>query len=804
MKPSRKRISCSRLLRNALDIDHGSPVASSLPLYLCPAAARACSSVSRPGRSAITATPNHRFLPLRQTRTLHVENPECAHDSERIEHAERVDHAKPAANPEPTEYPEPAKNPEHAENPDPTEHAKPIDVAEPKENLELAKDPKPTEYLEHVERLEPAERPEAPSAQEHVSVQLTPVRKLPVQCAGCGALSQTAVPDQPGYFDLGRKAVRSYVGLLKEEPRRRTESDVVQDALRSQGDVLEGMGLTPEALQSPGRPKAREAQEPDVPLCDRCHNLIHHHTGNPIYHPTIDAIRETIEESPYKYNHVYHVLDAADFPMSLLPKVHQLLDLMPLRTKNRRAMAGKFFKGKKTEMSFIITRSDLLAPKKEQVDRMMATLVEILRDALPRESRHVRLGNVRCVSAKRSWWTKEIKEDIWKRGGAGWLVGKVNVGKSQLFNAVFPKGRMDWQESKHDISVAVQPRDQVPAEVAVPGIREYRDLADAVLPEVDDLDEDSLLPPPLKETNYPQMPVVSSLAGTTASPIRIPFGGGKGELIDLPGLARSNLEFYVREEHRQSLIMKQRMAPEQQVVKPGQSLLIGGLIRITPRTPDLIFLAYAFTPMEPHLTATEKATEIQNQTTGIKIENIGIPGIGEKIKHAGSFPLRWDVTKKRAGPITRKDAVGMKVDDLPYRVLSLDLLIEGCGWVEITAQVRAKQLFAPVTAPKPKPSRVKTNAYGDEILQELDLSGPGPERDNAQDSWNEEAEPNWPVVDVYSPEGRFVGCRPPLNAWLYNKVRKTRETSKKRPRKSMTGAKQREKGARRANASLAQ
>lgn len=39
-----------------------------------------------------------------------------------------------------------------------------------------------------------------------------------------------------------------------------------------------------------------------------------------------------------------------------------------------------------------------------------------------------------------------------------------------------------------------------------------------------------------------------------------------------------------------------------------------------------------------------------------------------------------------------------------------------------------------------------------------------------------------------------------MNAWLYNKVRKTRETSKKRPRKSMTGAKKREKGARRARA----
>lgn len=628
----------------------------------------------------------------------------------------------------------------------------------------------------------------------------TPARKLPVQCAGCGALSQTAVPDEPGYFNLDRKAVKAYLGLLKEEHRQSSDDGILRDALQNRGDLLERLGLAHAAL--PQHPNAGSSETPDVPFCDRCHNLIHHHTGTPIYHPTIEAIRETIQESPYKYNHVYHVMDAADFPMSLVPQVHQLLDLMPLRTKNRRAQSGKFFKGKKTEMSFIITRSDLLAPKKEQVDRLMPTLVEILRHALPRDSRHVRLGNVRCVSAKRSWWTKEVKEDIWKRGGAGWMVGKVNVGKSQLFDAVFPKGRMDWKESKHDISVAVQPRKEA---TLAPVVDDKQDVRHAVLPDIDDLGDDSLLPPPQEETNFPRMPVVSALPGTTASPIRVPFGGGKGELIDLPGLERSELETWVREEHRPSLVMKARASPEQHVIKPGQSLLIGGLIRITPRTPDLVFLGYAFTPIEPHLTATEKAVEIQQQTSGINACNISVPGTGEKIKHAGSFKLQWDVTKKRAGPITRKDAVGMKVDRLPYRVLSLDILIEGCGWVEITAQVRTKNLFAPPPAlPKSKPSSKKAIKAGrEEILQELDLSDPDVEDESSQQAAPGEPEPNWPVVDVFSPEGRFIGCRPPLNAWLYNKVRKTAETSKKRPRKSMTGAKRRVKDVGRARSAEA-
>lgn len=457
--------------------------------------------------------------------------------------------------------------------------------------------------------------------------------------------------------------------------------------------------------------------------------------------------------------------------MSLLPRIHELLDLAPMRTRNRRSRGGKFVAGKRTEMSFIITRSDLLAPKKEMVDRMMPYLVSTLREALPRDSRDIRLGNVRCVSAKRNWWTKELREDIWKRGGAGWMVGKVNVGKSSLFQAVFPKGRMNTEKPKHDISVKTY--QQVDDELSESVI----DSAPA-LPELDELDDDSLLPPAREETNYPRMPIVSALPGTTASPIRIPFGGGKGELIDLPGVARSDLEKFVQEEHRESLVLDGRVVPEQHVLKEGKSLLIGGFIRITPRDPDLHFLAYAFTGLKPHLTSTLKAIDIQEQTSDRKVENVAVPGTGEQIKHAGAFELKYDVTKKRAGPITAKDAVGMKVDNLPYRVLSLDILIEGCGWVEIAVQVRTRNLFGP---PRPIPAARGGNTEP-EILQELDLSEP-----------KKTNEPNWPIVDVYSPKGRFIGSRPPLSAWVYNKPKKSAASKKQRPRKSMAGVKKLDK-----------
>ncbi|EAQ83924.1 hypothetical protein CHGG_10328 [Chaetomium globosum CBS 148.51] len=536
---------------------------------------------------------------------------------------------------------------------------------------------------------------------EPLALNNQPTKTLPLQCHGCGALSQTTVPDEAGYYDVSRKAVKRYLGLMQEtdEEKPQETDQIVQQALQSVDvEALERQGINLKALLPEREPVVKAAPAVEKPpLCDRCHTLIHHASGNSIYHPSIESLRDTIDESPYKHNHVYHVLDAADFPMSLLSKLHGLLDVT-LRTQNRRSKSVKYQHGRRIEMSFIISRSDLLAPQKAQVDSLMPYLKETLREALGRVGGRVRLGNVHCVSAKRGWWTKDLKEEIWKRGG------------------------------------------------------------------------------------------------TTASPIRVPFGSGRGELIDLPGLARSDLEYHITPSQRSSLIMKARVLPEQQVLKPGQSLLLGGFLRLTPRNTaaagddELVFLAYAFTPLDAHTTATDKAVAVQTQAPDAPhVENIALPGTGAKIRHAGAFQLRYDVTKARTGPLTRKEAVGLKVDQLPYRVLGLDILVEGCGWVEVVVQVRTRQLF---------PSG-GDGGWGDGNMQTLDLR-PEPVNVEKRRSREEEergVEARWPVIDVYSPEGAFIGYRSPMNAWMLNKPKRD---TRARPRKSMKGAKKREKRERRA------
>lgn len=80
-----------------------------------------------------------------------------------------------------------------------------------------------------------------------------PIRNLPTQCTGCGALSQTYASDQPGYYDVGRKAVRWYLGLEKSRSKRaikdREEEGVFQDVLQKFDEAeIEKLGLDVEDI----------------------------------------------------------------------------------------------------------------------------------------------------------------------------------------------------------------------------------------------------------------------------------------------------------------------------------------------------------------------------------------------------------------------------------------------------------------------------------------------------------------------------------------------------------------------------
>ena len=416
--------------------------------------------------------------------------------------------------------------------------------------------------------------------------------------------------------------------------------------------------------------------------------------------------------------------------MSLIPQISKFFDIA-IRSRNRRAKSSRWAGGQNNEMSFIITRADLIARSQAELEKMMPYLQNVLRDALGKYGENIRLGNLWAVSARQGWWTKALKEEVYKRGGGGWLVGKVNVGKSALYEAMFPKGYKADTESSD---------------------KENASEIDNTLD-----DSDSLLPPLPQEEKYPKMPTVSQLPGTTALPVRNAFGNGRGELIDLPGLSRDGLYEAVNPHTAPFLYHGQRISAPQYTLQTGSSLVISNLIQIKPLDDSLIILAAPFVPLRCAVRENDFATTVLDQTrlatSAANIaRNTAAPETAKNIASAGIFKLSHDVTKERSGPLTRRDAAGLSTSTLPFQIFGTDILIEGVGWVELTCQVRKR------------------------YLEELD-------------------DPDWaPRVEVFSPHGKYIGNRRPMNAFIrigdYPKP-KSRRTS--RPRRSMKGVKKEEK-----------
>lgn len=571
--------------------------------------------------------------------------------------------------------------------------------------------------------------------------------QLPRTCPGCGALTQELEASSPGFYSRSRRAVKIYLRIRKRNmlaSNKATPAELLHEEMPEEEERMakvespEEDGDTTEQAMD----QAAASKPLSVPLCDRCHELIHDSKGQSIAHPSIDNIADSIAESPFKRNHIYHVIDAADFPMSVIPSIFSKLELAKTRSRNRRSQHD--FSSRPT-ISFIITRSDLLGSTKEMVDAMMPYFQSVLRKALGRTGKEMRLGNIHLVSAKRGWWTKEIKEEIWKRGGANWMVGKFNVGKSNLFEVLFPRGSGE--------------RAPVYAE-----LQEKQKQGDGT--ESTDLDENSLLPPAQPEVPFPVFPVVSSLPGTTASPIRLPFGNHRGELIDLPGLERGDLEKFVQSDDRLDLVMTHRLNVEQHIVKPGQSLILGGgLIRITPQLDQAdkstTMLAYPFVPLKAHVTSTEKAILQQLQQRESGIASILAADAGTHMQSAGHIELSTNITKSRAGALLRS---GVDPSKLPFSVYATDVLVEGLGWIELVCQVRKRSTAQPhirVVAQDDSVSDNKAASSLDEAAQ-VDSNGFAPFGSHVE---REESKLSLPSVEVFSPNGRHVSSRPCLEVW---------------------------------------
>ncbi|KAF3905780.1 hypothetical protein AA313_de0204319 [Arthrobotrys entomopaga] len=635
--------------------------------------------------------------------------------------------------------------------------------------------PREVEIDEVEDFTSSAERPEALVYRDPTSLPSGPVadhiplpeRKnditlptgLPEFCPGCGAKSHNDVDFWAGYYGAESRMPSPHKHSLKMDKRLELDeiynaslakmSDEVKELMRQtnmrppsdeeeeqqqlssnydrEGEEEDGMA-TPakdiparDSVESESWIEALEAEtvgkddheRPSI-LCGRCRNLLHHERKiSDTPDATFAQAAEVISRSPFSRVHVYHLIDAADFPVSVLPNARRAI------MKNLKRL--KEGKRKNVTMSYVITRADLLMPTEQKVTSLMTYIRRVLTDYLGEETD---LKDLRVVSAKRTWTTERLKDEIRSRKGGVLLLGKTNVGKSRLYEAIFPKRNA----------------------------KDFPVMKGRGFGREDSEDGEEWYVQNGQRVKYPDMPLASKVPGTTVGPITIDFAAGRGQLVDLPGFSRGSLVDYVQESYVKDVIMLKRINPTMDIVPPGKSYLLGGLVRVWPREtptgrPVTIEIA-TFSNLPTHVAKHEKTYKHLHMEKGESKRDFiwAKRGIGEIVRSAGVFTLKDDITKKRAEPLV--NAMGEEAFDKAgmFKIYATDIVIEGFGWLEVSAQVGREDPF--------------------------------------------------PEIEVWSPNGEGIYQRETMKAYEESIKPGPKAAPGSRPRRSMKGAKKIEKAER--------
>lgn len=432
----------------------------------------------------------------------------------------------------------------------------------------------------------------------------------PPYCPGCGAPSQQVDANLPGYY-TPKPTKRQRFGsenLKIKTKKRRHEDEIWEQALQRIKAEREATGIESGAEPPPelepddakelameefnsSKPKADDLEEiaeaaekltdlksqTTTPVCQRCHSMVHHHSAPPLpSYPTLDTLTNLLKSSSHKTNHIYHLIDAADLPMSLIPglKNHLYTNLPREITRG-------------LTISYVVTRSDLLMPTEKQVYSLVTWAKKVVKDALPEGEKvegYSAENKIHVLSARQGWGIGRIKSETRHREGGVWVVGAVNVGKSRLVREVWPesgRGRAGSLEEADELDLLPEME-----EMALEENEERTASSDIVSKKTARNEVGSKKMPPRPVTLHVP-PTVSDLPGTTAAPIRVMFktagtGGKKtlGELVDLPGLERwvgfgeKGLLPFVREDKRKEFRMEARVKQEQYTIKPGKLPLL--------------------------------------------------------------------------------------------------------------------------------------------------------------------------------------------------------------------------------------
>ncbi|KAI8319845.1 P-loop containing nucleoside triphosphate hydrolase protein [Martensiomyces pterosporus] len=484
------------------------------------------------------------------------------------------------------------------------------------------------------------------------------------QCPTCGAAFQTERPGAPGYLNeqkwkqvnqsnlaqgsavpslesqdrpteipafTDHKAEREAGGSGEKVLSEQEYSDIVANLddpeLKSifTGEVEEPTSDNPSA---PGSDAAETGKEPaskvesyeamvaarlrrrgeqgrDRIVCQRCHTLKHYNRMDHPWKEDIVSDPRALKFLRYRTNLVVVVVcDLFDIPGSLIPHL------------------GEFI-GERHPVVLVANKADLL-PKDYHQERVKTWLKRFVKEL------DINVQSIHLISAQKNIGTRELAADITERRRAGqdiYMVGRANVGKSELLNALL---RISIGGSKHKVLSSHVPG----TTMGLYGVP-LRHFVKALVPVEGARPQD-------RQTN----------------------------LYDTPGIfsTKSIITFLGNDELKMAMVSK-RITPFTFLLNRNQSVMLGGLGRVDlVDGPDKVYVT-VFASVRPHITRIERAEELMKKLEAGERTILQPPiGDSERLKN---FPKH-------------KLALEHTFEGVHRRMASVDVAFAGIGWVAIT------------------------------------------------------------------------------------------------------------------------
>ncbi|KAL6655902.1 hypothetical protein ACP70R_006728 [Stipagrostis hirtigluma subsp. patula] len=456
----------------------------------------------------------------------------------------------------------------------------------------------------------PAAPPASPPPPAVVSTDLPAVGVNGV-CPGCGIAMQSSDPALPGFYTLPTPKSPDYRARLAPV----TADDTRISASLKTGHLREGLEASRGAESPAAVGEAAEAKgENKVVVCARCHSLRHYgRVKRPDAErllPDFDfvaAVGPRLASPSGARSLVLLLADASDFDGSFPRAVARLV------AAAGEAHLADWKRGAPANLPralLVVTKLDLLPTPSLSPDDVHAWAHSRARAGAGAD---LRLAGVHLVSAARGWGVRDLLDHVRELAGPRgnvWAVGARNVGKSTLLNAI----------------------------ARCSGLAGGPTLTEAPVP------------------------------GTTLDVIKVDgVLGAQAKLFDTPGLLHGHqLTSRLTREEQKLVQVSKEMRPRTYRIKTGQSIHIGGLVRldIEELTVGSIYVTVWASPLVPlHMGKTENAAAMIKEHFGLQLQ----PPIGqERVNELG----KW----------VRKQ---FKVSGNSWDANSTDIAIAGLGWFGI-------------------------------------------------------------------------------------------------------------------------